>query len=287
MLRRRFSQLDVFSDQPTRGNALAVVIDGDGLTDDQMAAFARWTNLSETTFIVPPTDPDADYAVRIWTVGGELPFAGHPTLGTCRAWLDAGGVPQTPGVVVQECGIGLVRVRMDGDRLAFAAPDLIASGPIDPSELEAVIHALGLDPDDVLDSQWVDNGPGWMGLRLRDAETVLAAHLNTTHPVRVTVIGEHTSDSRPVPDSDQEPVIDYEVRAFFGDHTGTFEDPVTGSANAGLASWLIEKDVLPPTYVARQGTAIGRDGRIFVQQDGDDIWIGGNTVELVAGTVTI
>lgn len=279
MVSRRFTQVDVFSDEPTRGNALAVVVDGDGLTDEEMAAFARWTNLSETTFVLSPTDPGADYRVRIWTVGGELPFAGHPTLGSCRAWLEAGGRPRTHGVVIQECGVGLVRVRVDGDRLAFAAPGLLRSGALTADERRQAVVATGLDEADVVDSAWIDNGPGWMGLLLRDAEAVLRAELASTGPgqVKVGLIGSHPPGGP----------ADYEVRAFYSDDAGAMEDPVTGSANAGLAVWLIGTGAVPASYVARQGTVLHRHGRVYVDSDGADIWVGGAAVPLISGTVEL
>ena len=275
---RRFTQVDVFSERPTRGNALAVVVDGDGLDDEAMAAFARWTNLSETTFLLPSTDPAADYRVRIWTVGGELPFAGHPTLGSCRAWLEAGGTPREPGVVVQECGVGLVRVRIEPDRLAFAAPPLLRSGPLTPDERARTVAAVGLSEDDVLDAAWIDNGPGWQGLLVRDADTVLRARLvGGDERVKVGLVGVHPEGGP----------ADVEVRAFYADETGVMEDPVTGSANAGLALWLLGEGVLPESYVARQGTAVHRDGRVYVDRRGEDVWVGGAAVPLIGGTVDL
>ena len=179
MIARRFSQLDVFTDQPLRGNPLAVVHDAQGLSDGQMADFARWTNLSETTFLLPPDDTGADYRVRIFTPGGELPFAGHPTLGSCHAWLSAGGVPRDADVVVQQCGVGLVRVRRDrhgdSERLAFAAPALRRTGPVDAGLRAQAVAALGLDDAELLQLQWIDNGPGWMAGLLKDAAAAAAS----------------------------------------------------------------------------------------------------------------
>ncbi|KNX37613.1 PhzF family phenazine biosynthesis protein [Luteipulveratus halotolerans] len=271
----RFSQVDVFTKTLTRGNALAVVHDADGLDDDTLAAFARWTNLSETTFLLAPTREGADYRVRIFTPGGELPFAGHPTLGSARAWLEAGGRPADAGTVVQECGAGLVRVRRDGDRLAFAAPPLLRTGPVDAADLDPVVASLGLTRADVVDAQWVDNGPGWLGVLLRDADQVraLVPDFTAMRPYKVGVIG---------PGGD----ADYEVRAFVPS-LGVPEDPVTGSLNAGLAQWLIGAGRAPSSYVAAQGTVIQRAGRVHVDQVGDDIWVGGSTVVAVTGTVAL
>ncbi len=269
--------VDVFSENECRGNALAVFHDADDLTDEQMATIARWTNLSETTFLCAPTDPAADYRVRIWTTGGELPFAGHPTLGSAHAWLEAGGVPASDEVVVQECGAGLVDVRR-GSRLQFAAPPLTRWGPVDPAEAEQVVAALGLDPDDVLDLAWVDNGPGWVGIRLRSPDAVIAAvpdpgrcgglkaGLVATYPAGVRADG-----------------VVAEVRAFYSDGREFAEDPVTGSLNAGLAQWLVPAGHLPSRYVAAQGGVIGREGRVHVDVVDGVVWVGGATRTVVVG----
>lgn len=275
-----FSQVDVFTDTLGLGNPVAVVHDADDLDGEAMAAFARWTNLSETTFLLRPTVPDADYRVRIFTPGHELPFAGHPTLGSARAWLEAGGVPRG-AAVVQECGVGLVTVRQDDDLLSFAAPPRMRSGPVDPVEVEAVTSVLGLRAHDVVATHWCGNGPGWMGLLLRDAATVLAvdgarAHLlgaSGAHD-KVGLVGLH-------PDGD----VALEVRAFFPGGVG--EDPVTGSLNAAVAQWLVAEGTLPGRYVAAQGTALGRRGRVHVERDGDTTWVGGRTVVGIRGTVAL
>ena len=274
-MERPFTQVDVFTDTLTQGNPLAVVHGADGLDDETMAAFARWTNLSETTFLCAPTDPAADYRVRIFTPTGELPFAGHPTLGSARAWLDAGGRPADESAVVQECGVGLVRVRRTGGRLAFAAPDLIRGGPVDPDEVSQIAEGLGLRSDQVLDAQWCDNGPGWVSLLLVDAQTVLGIDLGaaTIGGRRIGVVGAHPAGSEAA----------LEVRAF----SRGFEDPATGSLNAALAQWLIPAGIAPPTYVAAQGTAVQRTGRIHVESDGDDIWVGGHTVLGISGSVAL
>lgn len=273
---RRFKQVDVFGAEPFRGNPVAVVSDAEGLTDDERTAFARWTNLSETTFLERPSDPSADYRVRIFTPGAELPFAGHPTLGSAHAWLEAGGVPADPGFVVQECGIGLVRLKRDGARLSFAAPALIRSGPVDVATLERVAQSLRIDRARIIRHQWVDNGPGWLAVELADASEVLALEPDfvAMRGLHVGVLGRH-SDGAPTR---------YEVRAFVPD-LGVPEDPVTGSLNAGIARWLIGGGYAPSTYVASQGTALGRSGRVFVEESGDEIWIGGSTSTVIDGTV--
>lgn len=274
---RSFRQVDVFSAEPLLGNPVAVVHEADGLSEEQMRAFARWTNLSETTFLLPPTDPAADYRVRIFTPSTELPFAGHPTLGTAHAWLEAGGEPAGDGVV-QECGVGLVRLRRYDGRLAFAAPDLLRSGPVEPGLAAEIVHALGLERDDVLDIAWADNGPGWVGVRLASAEVVLGLAPDVSAmPVDVGVIG-------PYPDGSECAV---EVRAFCPHAAGVTEDPVTGSLNASLAQWLAG-GVLPASYVASQGTVLGRRGRVHIDTDGTGtVWVGGDTLTTIDGTVAL
>ncbi|MFI7440404.1 PhzF family phenazine biosynthesis protein [Nonomuraea indica] len=273
---RPFAQVDVFTDVPYLGNPLAVVLDGQGLTTAQMQRFAHWTNLSETTFLLPPSDPAADYQVRIFTGSGELPFAGHPTLGTCHAWLEAGGVPATPGEIVQQCGAGLVRVRRTGDGLAFAAPPLLRSGPVDEPLAGHIAGLLGIGRDEIVDLEWADNGPGWVAVLLRDAEAVLALR-----PGRVDldlgVVGPHP------PGSPQA----FELRAFCPSEAGTVEDPVTGSLNASVAQWLLRTGRATAPYVAAQGTALGRAGRVHVSTDGGDVWIGGSCVTCVTGRVEL
>ena len=277
-MQRQFHQLDVFSAVPLKGNPLAVIHAAQGLTDATMAAFARWTNLSETTFLLPPTDPAADYRVRIFTPGGELPFAGHPTLGSCHAWLDAGGVPRSAGMVVQECGVGLVRIRRSGARLAFAAPPLRRSGPIEVETLTHIVAALGVAPGDVLHHQWVDNGPGWCAVMLRSAAQVLAVKPDwaALGDLKIGLVGAQSVGQDTA----------FEVRAF-APGLGVPEDPVTGSLNAGLAQWLIGADLAPTRYVAAQGAALGRAGRVHVEQDGETVWIGGDVAACIAGTVEL
>jgi len=272
--------VDVFSETTCRGNALAVFHDADDLSDEQMAAIARWTNLSETTFLLTPSEPGADYRVRIWTTGGELPFAGHPTLGSAHAWLEAGGIPASKGVVVQQCGAGLVQVRR-GERLAFAAPPLTRSGPVDPAEAAAVVDALGLDPDDVLETAWVDNGPGWVGVLLRTPDAVLAA---APDPGRCA--GIKAGLVAAYPPGAREDGVEAEVRAFYSDGRDFAEDPVTGSLNAGLAQWLVPAGHLPEHYVAAQGTALARTGRVHVDVIDATTWVGGATRTVVTGDRT-
>jgi len=281
-MRRRFLQVDVFGESPFLGNPLAVVLDADGIGDEAMAATARWTNLSETTFVVPPTTGDADYRVRIWTPFGELPFAGHPTLGTCWAWRSNGGASKHPGVTVQECGAGLIAVRDDdGDRLAFAAPPLVRSGPPEPELVAEVVDAMGLDPSDVEDSQWVDNGPGWLALLLRSADAVRAARPRRV-PTKVGLAGLVGLVAREATGAP----ADVEVRAFFPKDGVLAEDPVTGSLNASLGQWLISSGRLGSPYVARQGSALGRAGRVYVSMDADGrVWVAGTTRTLIDGTI--
>ncbi|MDC8784954.1 PhzF family phenazine biosynthesis protein [Roseateles koreensis] len=283
MQARRFAQVDVFTAMPLRGNPLAVVIDGEGLSEAAMAAFARWTNLSETTFILPPSDPAADYRVRIFTPGGELPFAGHPTLGTAHCWLMHGGIPKAKGMVVQECGIGLVRVRRVADRnkerLSFAAPPLRRSGPVEPEVHAQVLRALQVGADDVLDVQWVDNGPQWLAARLKNAEAVLALRPDfiAMAGLKLGVVGAYPAGSPQ----------QFEVRAFVPG-LGVPEDAVTGSLNAGLALWLQGAGLAPARYVAAQGAALGRAGRIYVQRDdAGEVWIGGDVTPLIEGQVRL
>ena len=278
MRSRLFHQLDVFSDRPLLGNPLAVVHDAEGLSDSEMAAFARWTNLSETTFLLPPTDADADYRLRIFTPGDELPFAGHPTLGTCKAWLLAGGQPKDDGYIVQECGVGLVRLRRDGARLAFAAPPLLRSGPLDEIMLDQIVGCLGIERADIVDHQWVDNGPGFCAVMLGTAAQVMALQPDfiAMGQLKLGVIAPQA------PGADTA----FEVRSFVPP-SGINEDPVTGSLNAGLATWMIGAGLAPDRYVVAQGAALHRAGRVFIDRDGDDIWIGGDSAVCIDGHVTL
>ena len=273
---RRFSQLDVFTSVPLLGNPLAVVHEAAGIGDEQMASLARWTNLSETTFLLPPKDPSADYLVRIFTPLSELPFAGHPTLGSCHAWLAAGGRSKHPQFVVQECGIGLVRVRRDGDRLAFAAPPLRRSGPVAADQRASALAALDIGENAVRDMQWVENGPPWIGVLLHDAQSVLALNPDyaALRGLAVGVVGPYPEGAP----------CTFEVRAFT---RAGIEDPVTGSLNAGLALWLIGAGIAPRRYVASQGTRLQRSGRVYVERIGEDTWIGGSVCPVVSGTVLL
>lgn len=294
MRQRPFKQVDVFTDRPYLGNPLAVVLDGEGLSTEEMQHFTNWTNLSEATFLLPPSEEGraagADYRVRIFCPGRELPFAGHPTLGSCHAWLEAGGRPRTPGRIVQECGVGLVTLRQDGHRLAFAAPPLLKSGPLDEADVERIARGLGIARTDIVGHAWCDNGPNWRGVMLSSAEAVLALRpdgavlgaldVGVVGPRgKVGVIGSHGPAGAELPD--------FEVRAFFPGNNGLAEDPVTGSLNAALAQWLIGAHLAPLRYIASQGTALGRAGRVHVEQDGDTIWVGGGSVTCVDGQVLL
>lgn len=274
---RPFQQIDVFTPTALRGNPLAVVFDAEGLSDAQMQAYARWVNLSETTFLLPPTDPEADYRVRIFTPGGELPFAGHPTLGTCHAWLAAGGQPRRADEVIQQCGVGRVRVRR-GEVLAFAAPPMRASA-VEPGLLARVTAALGLVDAQVQAARWLDNGPKFLGLLLDSAASVLAIepdHGTLAGLADVGVIGPHADGH----------AVQFEVRCFLP-AISVPEDPVTGSLNASLAQWLISEGRAPQRYVAAQGTRLDRDGRVHIELAGDTLWVGGAAVSVMQGSVNL
>lgn len=275
----QFSQVDVFAPGPLPGNPVAVVHGADGLSAVQMQRFANWTNLSETTFLLQPTHPDADYRVRIFTPVEELPFAGHPTLGTAHAWLTAGGQPRTSGELVQECGVGLVRVRAEAvGEYAFGAPPLLRSGPVEQATLDQSVASLGVDPSRVLGSSWVDNGPGWIGIRLDSAETVLELHPDyaAMGTLNLGVIGAYGQDGP----------ADYEVRAFVPG-LAVPEDPVTGSVNAGLAQWMRQEGTAPDSYTVQQGTVLGRGGRISIRNEADSTWVGGACRTVISGQVRI
>ena len=270
-----FSQVDVFSAEPLLGNPVAVVHDADDVTDAEMAAFARWTNLSETTFLLAPAQPGADYRLRIWTPGGELPFAGHPTLGSAHAWLEAGGVPAGDDIV-QECGAGLVTIRRT-DRLAFAAPPLLRSGPVDAEDVAGICRALRIPESAIVETTWIDNGPGWVGVLLEDAAAVLALEPDWAAfgDLKIGVVGTHPTGGP----------ADVEVRAFCPQY-GVPEDPVTGSLNAGIGQWLAGS-TLPASYVASQGTVLQRAGRVHVSLIDGEVWVGGETRTTVAGSVDL
>lgn len=275
-----FKQVDVFSRIALKGNPLAVVFGADELSDERMAAFASWTNLSETTFILAPRDPRADYRVRIFTTLDELPFAGHPTLGTCHAWLEAGGVPKGEEII-QECGVGLVRIRRQGAELAFLAPPLIRTGPVEADVVERVRRGLRLEPGVIIRAQWVDNGAGWLAVMVEDRQQVL--DLQPDHSQMLGLAVGVIAPWHPERDGDD---AQFEVRAFIsGD--GMPEDPATGSLNAGIAQWLLAESLAPASYVVSQGLTMGRAGRIQVEQVGDEVWIGGAVVTCIAGTLRI
>lgn len=286
---RRFAQVDVFSAVPFQGNPVAVIVDADGLDESQMARIANWTNLSETTFVLPPDDPAADYRLRIFTPHRELPFAGHPTLGSAAAWLDAGGAPKHEDRIVQECGAGLVDIRRTPRRggltdpaaepseaLAFAAPDRLRSGPLDDAYVDQIAVALGVDRSEILGHQWADNGPGWAAVRLANAEKVLALtpDFSAIPDAKLGVLGAHPEGSE----------HEYEIRAFVPG-VGVAEDPVTGSLNASVAQWLIGENLAPNSYTATQGTALGRSGVVSITAEDDEIWVGGATSVCIRGTV--
>jgi PhzF family phenazine biosynthesis protein len=289
MQQRSFKQVDVFTAKPYYGNPLGVVLSGAGLSKEEMQHFTNWTNLSECTFLLPPTHAEADYQVRIFCPGRELPFAGHPTLGTCHAWLEAGGKPKAQHIV-QECGVGLVKIKRDtaSGRLAFAAPPLIKGGPMDEADVQMIARGLKIERSDIIAHAWCDNGPNWRGVMLRSAEQVLALKpdsailagldIGVVGPRgKVGVVGAQTTDDE----------TQFEVRAFFPGNNGLCEDPVTGSLNAAMAQWLIGAGLAPNRYVAAQGTAMARAGRVHVEQDGADIWIGGASVTCIDGKVAL
>jgi PhzF family phenazine biosynthesis protein len=291
MPQRPFKQVDVFTTTPYRGNPLAVVLDGSGLSTAEMQHFTNWTNLSECTFLLPPTDEGrahgADYRVRIFCPGRELPFAGHPTLGSCHAWLEAGGVPQGEHVV-QECGVGLVKLRRDGERLAFAAPPLIRSGPLDEADVQLIARGLGVSREDITAHAWCDNGPQWRGVMLRSAEQVLALKPDAAvlAGLDIGVVGPRGKVGVVGPQGAGD--TQFEVRAFFPGNNGMAEDPVTGSLNAAMAQWLIGAGLAPERYVAAQGTALAREGRVHIEREADGtIWVGGQSVTCIHGSVLL
>jgi PhzF family phenazine biosynthesis protein len=270
---RALHHVDVFTAEPYRGNPVAVVLDGTGLSTEGMQRFAHWMNLSETTFVLPPSETSADYQVRIFTPVAELPFAGHPTLGTCHAWLEAGGVPRQAGTVVQQCRAGLVTLRQTGDGLAFAAPPVLRDGPVEEELLTRIASVLGIGRADIVDASWADNGPGWVAVMLASAEAVLAVKPGFVD-LDLGLVGPYP------PGSPQA----FEVRAFFPKDGATTEDPVTGSLNASLAPWLLRTGRVQAPYVVSQGTALGRAGRVHVSRGADGtIWVAGGTVTCIRG----
>ncbi len=275
---RPFRQVDVFTPEPYRGNPVAVVHEADGIDDAALLRFAQWTNLSETTFLLPPITPEADYRLRIFTPTAELPFAGHPTLGSCHAWLEAGGEPRDPELIVQECAAGLIRIRRSADgSLAFAEPPLIRGGPVDDATIDHVADLLRVPRAAIVDAQWADNGPGWVAVLLSSAAEVLALEPGFVD-LDLGVVGPYPAGSE----------VAFEVRAFFPQNGATVEDPVTGSLNASLAGWLIRSGRATAPWVAAQGAALGRAGRVQVTQDPDGtIWVGGGTVTCIRGEVDV
>jgi PhzF family phenazine biosynthesis protein len=289
MRTRPFRQIDVFGSSRYRGNPVAVILDGSGMTTEEMQRVANWTNLSETTFILQPDSIDADYKLRIFTPDRELPFAGHPTLGSCCAWLASGGRPKRPDVIVQECGIGLVALKRSGDRFSFEAPPPLRMEPLSEPDLDVIAKGLGITRADILHHSWCDNGPKWRGIYLDSAEKVLSL---TADPyilsgLDIGVVGPRIKIGVTGPSAETDEA-DFEVRAFFYQNGGIAEDPVTGSLNAALAQWLISVGLAPSRYVAKQGTVLGRDGRVFVQSDvsGDGkVWIGGECAQCIEGSI--
>ncbi len=272
-----FNQVDVFTAEPLRGNPLAVVLGADTLTTAQMMAFANWTNLSETTFLLAPTDPAADYRVRIFTPSTELPFAGHPTLGSCHVWLAAGGRPRGEEII-QQCEAGLIRIRRDGQRLAFAAPPLRRSGPLEAETLGNIPRILRIPASAIIQSNWTDNGPGWAAVMLSSRAELLALK-----PDFGAMSGLNLGVIAPA----EGPDFQFEVRAFVAE-IGVQEDPVTGSLNAGLAQWFFAAGLAPSeSYVIAQGTMLGRSGRVHIDRIGQDIWVGGNVVSCITGSLAI
>jgi PhzF family phenazine biosynthesis protein len=278
--KRAFVEVDVFASAPFAGNPLAVVLDGTGLSDEQMQRFANWTNFSETTFLFPPTDPECDYLVRIFTGSMELPFAGHPTLGSCHAWLASGGVPRQQGRIMQQCGIGQVAIERSDGQLSFQAPPLLRSGPLDQTTHAEVVRALGINEADVLAATWIDNGPGWLGVLVTSNDILRSIKpISTTLKIGVAALCDKGANGG---------AFAYEVRGFFPAEGIVFEDPVTGSLNASLAQWLIADGKVTAPYVALQGTALGRAGHVSIRTDSaGSVWVGGNTTTLVEGSVLL
>jgi PhzF family phenazine biosynthesis protein len=273
-----FNQVDVFTDQALKGNPLAVVHRADELSQREMQDIANWTNLSETTFLLNPINQEADYRVKIFTPKTELPFAGHPTLGSCFAWIKRGGLPKSKDFIIQECEIGLVKIRNANNRLSFSAPNLIKTGPIDVATLQTISKGIGVSMDEIVHHQWVDNGPGWCAVMLKTADQVLNLKLDPQllKHFKLGVIGPH-------PDGNS---FDFEVRAFVFPY-GIAEDPVTGSLNAGIASWLFRDNLIQKNYCVSQGTALGRAGKIYIERQGDFIWVGGEVVNCISGELQI
>ncbi|MCO5785987.1 phenazine biosynthesis protein PhzF [Pseudomonas sp. G11-1] len=283
-MKRCFQQIDVFGAKPFLGNPLAVVLDAEGLSTEEMQRITRWMNLSETAFILPPRDASADYRVRIFTLTHELPFAGHPTLGSCHAWLSSGIQPKQQDLIVQECGAGLVSIKRAAEGLAFAAPPLLRSGQVDAAYTEQLAAVLGIDRSQIVDTAWADNGPGWVGVLLEDAATVLAieadfSRYSGSESLDIGLVGPYPQGSE----------CAFEVRALFRNQQGAMvEDPVTGSLNASLAEWLIATGRATAPYLVSQGTRLGCEGRLSIQQSADDtVWVGGATVTCVAGEIQI
>lgn len=280
-MNRPFQMIDVFSDEYFAGNPLPVILDAEGLSSDEMQRITRWMNHSETAFLLPPTDPIADYRVRIFTLDREMPFAGHPTLGSCHAWLAGGGQAADPDTIYQECGVGLVPLRRIDTNLAFAAPALIRSGTVEEEKLLEIAAVLQISRDDIVDAEWADNGPGWVVIMLDSAQSVLAIEAKGSHPTRldIGIVGPYAEGHQTA----------FELRALCTDHVGAIrEDPVTGSLNASVAQWLFASNRASGSYVASQGARVGSAGRIYLSQDTDNtVWVGGKTKTRVEGHINI
>ena len=278
MKTRGYSEVDVFSHTSYRGNALAVVHDADDLSAEDMQRFANWTNLSETAFLLAPSSPRADYRVRIFSAKEELPFAGHPTLGSAKAWLDAGGSTRTGGMLIQECTAGLIPIRVVDGGIAFEAPPLTRYGPVEEPLVHRIATILGISRDKIIDVSWLVNGPQWIGVRLSSAREVLGLRPDPgkAGDLEIGVVGPYESEAE----------TQFEVRAFIGGDP-VWEDAVTGSLNAGLARWMIDTALVTPPYTASQGTVLGRQGRVHISLHEGNIWVGGHVTSCIEGTVRL
>ncbi len=280
-MQRRFYQVDVFSSTPYKGNPLGVVLDGQGLETEAMQDYSLWSNLSEVTYVLPASDEQADFQFRIFARQHEYRFAGHPALGTARAWLDAGGVPHNPRQLILECGAGLVPINIDGDVLSFASPATIRSGDLEADELKELVTILDIDPATVKDSQWVDNGPGWAAVLLENSEQVLDIVPKIPQgPGRwkIGVIGALPQDRWPEK---------FEFRALTIEDGALREDPVTGSLNGAATDWLSHAGYTTVPLINRQGTKVGRQGRVHMDRQDSQLWVGGATTILISGTIEL
>ena len=274
-----YKTVDVFTQEAFSGNPLAVIFDADGLSTEEMQHITRWMNLSESVFLQKPSHPDADYKVRIFTLTGELPFAGHPTIGSCHAWLENGGKQKDHNFIIQECGAGLIKINKEDSMLSFAAPPITRSGEVSDSDLKMACRILGIARSDIKASNWIDNGPGWMGILLQSAEQVLnlKPKPNPQDHFDLGVIGAYPENSE----------SQFELRALFNNQNGTLvEDPVTGSLNASAAQWLMNSGYAPNSYIASQGTCMQRKGQVYLSKDNEAmVWVGGQACTRVDGVI--